>query len=222
VLVFAAGAVNIAVAARYSARAGASDPIGALPTMVDFVQIRVAQVFLVGERGLANWQLPSTLLAVAAGILLVLVALLILTDLRGPSWAWAATGLATIVLAMSSVPIAERVLVLQPYVSGRYAVLASAAVVLVAMRGLGIGGTPRRVLAVAALVLMIPGILIDAYLKPLGAGVPTAELTAFQSCLDGAPEYADAPFCFLDIQPETGDWRIVVWRPGVDREQFSD
>jgi hypothetical protein len=123
---------------------------------------------------------------------------------------------------MSSVPIAERVLVLQPYVSGRYALLASAAVVLIAMRGLGIGGAPRRVLAVAALVLMIPGIVIDAYLKPLGPGVPTAELTAFQSCLDGAPEYADAPFCFLNIQPETGDWRIVVWRPGVDREQFSD
>ncbi len=220
VLVFAAGAVNIAVAARYSDRAGASDPVGALPTMIDFVHIRVAQVFLVGERGLANWQVVGSVLAIAAVVLLALVAVLILSDLRGPSWAWAATGLATIALAMASVPTDERALVLQPYISGRYTLLAAAAMVLVVMRGLGLGALFRRIVAAAALVLMIPGMAVDAYLSPLGPGVPEAELSTFQACLDGATEYADDPFCFVDIQPDTGEWRIVVWRDGVDREQF--
>ncbi len=223
VLVFAAGAVNLAVAARYSTRAGEADPVATLPVMVDFVHLRVGQALLVGERGLASDQLPPGLLIPVAGaVLLVLVAVLTLTDLRGPSWAWLASGLGAIVLAMAPLPAAERALVLQPYIAGRYSLLAMAAVVLISMRALSMVSAFRRILATAIVLGVVIGMVIDAYLNPLGPGVPQTELAAFEDCVSGAPRYADAPFCFVNIQPATGDWRIVVWRPGVDRESFFE
>ncbi|MCB0914872.1 MAG: hypothetical protein KDC23_04120 [Actinobacteria bacterium] len=222
VLIFAAAAVNLAIAARYSTRAGASDPLGAWPTMVEFVEVRVGQVLLVGERGLATLNLPAVALTVAAVVLLVLVALLVLTDMRGPSWAWLATGLAAIVLAMASLPEVERPLVLQPYISGRYAVLAMAAVVLIVVRALATGTVFRRVVALVALLMMVPGFAVDAYLNPLGPGVPAAELEAFAACVAEQEQPAGEPFCYVDIQPDTGEWRIVVWRSGVDREAILE
>lgn len=221
-VVAGAAAVNLALALRYSARADRTDPIGALPAVADFLLKRVAGTMLVGERGLARFWVDGggavTALTVLALALLAAVALLVLTDLRGPSWAWLATGVACVALAMASALPSEWPSTLTPYISGRYTLLATAAMVLVTFRALALGAGARRWLAVAALALMVPGLLIDSYLKPLGPGVPAADLGAFQRCLDDAPEYSDAPFCFVPIQPATGDWKIVVWREGVPRE----
>ena len=221
-VVAGAAAVNLALAMRFSARADRTDPIGSLPAVADFLIKRVAGTMLVGERGLARFWVDggsaAAVLTVLALALLAVVALLMLTDLRGPSWAWLATGVACVGLAMASALPSEWPSTLTPYISGRYTLLATAAIVLVAFRALALGAGARRWLAVVALALMVPGLLIDSYLKPLGPGVPEVDLVAFQQCLDEAPEYVGAPICFVPIQPATGDWKIVVWREGVPRE----
>lgn len=220
-VVVGAAAINLALAMRYSTRAGRTDPAGSLPAVADFVVKRVSGTFVVGERGLARFWVdggPVALLTAMAVVLLAIIAVLVLTDLRGPSWAWLATGLACVVLAMASALPAEWPVILTPYISGRYTLLGMAAMVLIVVRGLALGSRPRRWLAVAAVLLMIPGTLVDAHLKPLGPGVPRADLLEFERCLASAPEYAGDPFCFVRIQPSAGDWKIVVWRDGVPRD----
>jgi hypothetical protein len=220
-VVAGAAVVNVVLALRFSARADRTDPAGSLPAVGDFMVKRVSGTFLVGERGLARFWGDGgtgTLITVLALVLLAIVAALVLTDLRGPSWAWLATGVGCVVLAMASALPSEWPTTLTPYIAGRYTLLAMAAMVLIAVRAVALGAGARRWLAGAALVLMIPGTLADAYLDPLGPGVPQADLVEFQRCLDGAERYAVDPFCFVRIQPTTGDWKIVVWRDGVPRE----
>ena len=216
------GAVtNVVLLALYSTRVGASDPLAAAPTAVQFVVKRVGGVFVVGERGLAQFWVGgttvATVLAVAAIVLLALVAVLVLTDLRGPSWAWLATAALCIGGAVTSVRSEELPRLLEPYISGRYVLLATAAVVLIVMRALALGTRLRRGLAIAALVLMVPGTVADAYLPPMAPAVSRDALAEFSRCLDEQPPYEDDPFCFVRIEPTSGEWKIVVWRPGVPR-----
>ena len=181
--------------------------------MAQFVVKRVGGTFVFGERGMLRWAAEGPLsgpIQAAALLLLALVLALILTDLRGPSWAWAATGLGCILLAIAGTSTANFHSMLTAHSAGRYAVLGIAATVLIVGRALATGSGPRRMVAVLALMIMVPGFLFDLALPPAGAPVERADLARLQDCLDGQAPGPAMKYCAVGTAPK--GWQMVIWR----------
>lgn len=213
-IIASAAALQVLLTFALTDRGDNTDPMSAVPTLAEFLIKRVGGGFLMGERLMSTWWIEgpvSMALAALSVVLLGIVAVLVIVDLRGPSWAWLGTGVLCVSLAILAMPAEARAMSLSPYFGGRYVLLMLAGIVLIVVRALAGGGRPRWV-AAGALILMVGGVVGDAVLPPLAEGIPKQDLVQMQACLDGEPEFADAPFCFVSIQPLTDDWRIVVER----------
>lgn len=154
--------------------------------------------------------LASFLLLPAVAVIAVLL-LLVLSDRRGPSWAWLASGL----LATSlGVVFGERSpggdTLLLPHNIDRHVLLLMHASVLVTCRALGEGRGRRRALGAAALAIVMGGVVMDARLPPVGDATSREQLAALDSCYRGEPPFTAHIDCRVDIQPL--GWRLVIER----------